>query len=450
MTEQVKPVYDNGVIRWMSQEYKLVPTVNDLEMYGVGDPTMYVKPQPNEVPRRVGGGFFYGGSIFLPKPKNKASPSSLASEMRDLLRQVKAETEARQRELLLRPVRIPPELQAEVLTRSRSGATTREIAQWLRDEMNCETSHGSVSRLLHRLSREEAQAKLATDMPELIADMKAQRETLNSTLETMGLLQDYAFEQVANGEVSPDKPMQLAFRMAREHAAILDRRLREASSFLLARERLAQLAEHRRTPAPAPRPELGLPAVAATTEALPPAPHVALASIAHSSSRLGASLGTVGLVLLFLFGALRPARAAVVDSCFERACSGSTSHLTDLAPGLADRPKGVFDVRALAEEKRQRLDQPAEPRSSSDLPATYAVEATSIPVATAWTVAAIRTASNTLSSLMPPSRTVFSWALMQASQKFTALTARQKSSKSSLVLAGFAMRVMRRRAGLDE
>src|SRR5207247_3702667 len=72
------------------------------------------------------------------------------------------------------------------------------------------------------------------------------------------------------------------------------------------------------------------------------------------------------------------------------------------------------------------------------------------PTPAAGTTAAMRTASCKCSPVSPPSTTTFSWAFTQASQALMALTARQKSSKSSLLVAGWAIRCMRSRGGICE
>ena len=89
---------------------------------------------------------------------------------------------------------------------------------------------------------------------------------------------------------------------------------------------------------------------------------------------------------------------------------------------------------AAARMTRNRTPEELKDAESSSAPGparAYISSATAAP----WNVAAMRMASFTWSSLMPPSRTTCSWERMQLSQPLIALTARQNSSKSALLVA---------------
>ncbi len=261
-----------------------------------------VAPEPGEIPRRAGDGFVYGGCMFLP-----AAP---------------APHEARTRKL--QGGTIPAELHAAVIERAARGETARDIAQWLRDEKQVQTSHASVARLIQRHSREAARARLAEDAPELLADLNANRLAFNSALDTMAMLEDFAIQRLIDGETEADKAADLAIRICHRRATLLDRQLRSVTRLLISPAKYPRATAPRVT-----HPDAG------------PVPNQSAPAITRGGA-LTASVAAMAAALAIVLGPdLFVSRPAKAETAFERPCTGAARPFSDSAPGEIVSPSSA-------------------------------------------------------------------------------------------------------------
>ncbi len=322
--EPFKLVDDNLVLKFAGKRYYL--TVADVEMVAF-EPHLgqLVQPRPDERPRRVGMGLFYGTQIFLPFPMSAMNQPALLQARWAIASQLAAE----QRRSRFGGGSIPEALHGEVIDRSDRHQTPREIAEWLSEEKGVKTSHASVARLVHRHQRTAAQARLTADAPKVLADLDAQREAFNSAMDTLAQLEDHLVERIIDGGTEQDPVAEQAIRLAHKRAALLDRQIRATTALLTSRaglDRGGWSLDAQPLTAPQPR---------APANDVEPGPARA------SMSALARFAGPV-LALLIVFGAAMPtALAAIPESGLERTCTGSASPFSAAGAPLAVQVSNV-------------------------------------------------------------------------------------------------------------
>ena len=238
-----EPQYDakTGKIRWNDEDYVIVFSRAEELMYG-DKAHLLITPQPGEEPQPVRGGFVFAGRVFY-LSSDQPDYNVIAAKTADMIKVARETRLAQARGRYLQPSSIPVELHPYILQEAAEGNHSRIIEGLLKTKKNFGTSYSAVDRVIGRYKREAIVEKQASQRPDLEAELAADRVVLNSTIDRMSEMTEYAFQQVAAGEGTLDKNFLATFRMARDTANVLNRKIRDTASQSVAAEMRAVRVE---------------------------------------------------------------------------------------------------------------------------------------------------------------------------------------------------------------